>query len=64
VPVTASIGIAGFRSGESLDALVDRADRAIYLAKSSGRNRVARAPDLDAAGDVAVNLGLQLDRQA
>jgi two-component system cell cycle response regulator len=64
VPVTASIGIAGFRSGESLDTLVDRADRAMYLAKSSGRNRVARAPEPDAAGDVAANLGLQLDRQA
>lgn len=50
VPVTASIGVACFRTGESVDALVDRADKAMYVAKSAGRNRVARAPEPDDSG--------------
>jgi diguanylate cyclase (GGDEF)-like protein len=38
--VTVSIGIAEFRSHESIAQTVARADEALYLAKSSGRNRV------------------------
>jgi EAL domain-containing protein (putative c-di-GMP-specific phosphodiesterase class I) len=37
--VTASIGIAIRRVGEAPEALIDRADRAMYHAKSQGRNR-------------------------
>ena len=40
MPVTASIGVATYGAGETLDALLDRADRAMYSAKSNGRNRV------------------------
>jgi diguanylate cyclase (GGDEF)-like protein len=40
IPITASIGVAMRRGGDSLEALIDRADRAMYLAKTSGRNRV------------------------
>jgi two-component system, cell cycle response regulator len=40
IPVTASLGIAEYHSGESLENLVDRADRAMYSAKIGGRNRV------------------------
>ena len=43
VPVTASFGLAVFCPGESVDSLVDRADRAMYEAKSAGRNRVVLA---------------------
>jgi len=43
IPVTASLGLAEFLAGESPDALVDRADRAMYTAKVGGRNRVAAA---------------------
>lgn len=43
IPVTASLGVATLRAGESLDAFVDRADRAMYSAKSGGRNRVGVA---------------------
>lgn len=43
IPITASIGVAGFERGESLESLVDRADRAMYTAKVSGRNRVMLA---------------------
>ncbi len=41
--VTASIGIACLNRGEGLRAWFDRADRALYLAKQAGRNRVVRA---------------------
>lgn len=41
VELTVSIGAAEYLgAGESLDALVDRADRAMYSAKDSGRNLV------------------------
>jgi diguanylate cyclase (GGDEF)-like protein len=41
VPITASFGVA-YTSGpaESADSLVQRADKALYFAKASGRNRV------------------------
>jgi two-component system, cell cycle response regulator len=47
IPVTASIGVAsceGDERPETLESLIDRADRAMYVAKTSGRNRVSVAP--------------------
>lgn len=41
MPVTASIGVATRSSGELLESLVARADRAMYTSKASGRNRVS-----------------------
>lgn len=41
IPVTVSLGVAGSRGGVTLDELVQEADRAMYLAKQGGRNRVA-----------------------
>lgn len=42
--VTASFGIAGRHAGEGLDALMRRADAALYAAKSAGRDCVRLAP--------------------
>jgi diguanylate cyclase (GGDEF)-like protein len=40
VPVTVSLGVAQWAADESFEALVERADRALYDAKHSGRDRV------------------------
>ncbi|CAN0200170.1 unnamed protein product, partial [Phaeothamnion confervicola] len=43
VASTISIGVASFpEDGQSMDAIVGRADRALYKAKNAGRNRVER----------------------
>ncbi|HSP01015.1 MAG TPA: GGDEF domain-containing protein, partial [Thioalkalivibrio sp.] len=39
VPVTISAGIAQFAEGDSPDSAFDNADRALYEAKNTGRNR-------------------------
>lgn len=49
--ITISIGVAEFRLGESEEKLIERCDRALYLAKREGRNRVMTENDL--ADDVA-----------
>lgn len=40
--VSLSAGVACYRPGESIDQLIARADHALYLAKSQGRDRVCR----------------------
>jgi diguanylate cyclase (GGDEF)-like protein len=40
VPVTVSLGVAQWAADEGFDELVERADRALYDAKHSGRDRV------------------------
>lgn len=44
-PITASLGAVTYRSGESSSELIKRADRLMYRAKNSGRNRVEADPD-------------------
>ncbi len=46
--ITASLGVAGIQRGEGAEALVKRADNALYLAKDSGRNSVKTENDLGA----------------
>lgn len=48
--VTLSLGVAGYRAGEPLEELVDRADDALYRAKREGRNRVETERSGDKAG--------------
>ena len=42
---TASFGIASHRPGESLQELINRADRLLYKAKKAGRNRICSDED-------------------
>ena len=44
--ITASFGVSQIKEGESLEIVVDRADKALYLAKDSGRNCVKTELDL------------------
>jgi len=39
-PITMSFGVSQLRNGDELESLVERADKALYRAKQSGRNRV------------------------
>jgi diguanylate cyclase (GGDEF)-like protein len=48
--VTCSIGGSQYRSGEDWDSLFHRADRSLYLAKESGRNRLSWNQQIKATG--------------
>ena len=47
VLVTSTVGVAQRQPGEDLDALMARADTALYAGKQAGRNRVVLAPAPD-----------------
>ena len=40
VSITASIGVSSYREGDSIDSMIDRADKALYRAKDNGRDCV------------------------
>lgn len=48
--ISVSIGVAQYRMGEAITDLIERCDRALYLAKGGGRNRVVTEIELDRAG--------------
>lgn len=48
--ISVSIGVAQYRVGEAITDLIERCDRALYLAKGGGRNRVVTEIELDRAG--------------
>ena len=39
VVITASCGVSGFREGDQLEQVFERADKALYQAKKNGRNQ-------------------------
>ena len=49
VAVTATVGVAQQQPGEDLNALMARADAALYVGKQAGRNRVVLAPPAGSA---------------
>jgi diguanylate cyclase (GGDEF)-like protein len=49
--VTVSLGVAAAREGEDAEALISRADQAMYEAKAAGRNRVRTELDIGAASE-------------
>lgn len=46
-PVNLSFGVARYRNGESLESLIQRADRAMYKSKHDGRCRVTSETDIE-----------------
>ena len=43
IPLTASFGIAAYTHERTLEELIERADKAMYVSKQGGKNRVTRA---------------------
>jgi two-component system cell cycle response regulator len=58
LPLSVSVGVASRDAGESSDAVLDRADCAMYAAKTSGRNRVCAASEPKQADDAGTALHL------
>jgi diguanylate cyclase (GGDEF)-like protein len=61
IVLTVSIGVAEYRSGEPIAQTVGRADEALYLAKSGGRNRVMCHGDQDAPLQLASTVATDED---
>jgi two-component system, cell cycle response regulator len=60
ISVTVSMGLASLHPNEALSSLVDRADRAMYVSKNAGRNRVTVCSEdvaVDANAAIGTNAG-------
>ena len=57
IPVTVSLGVAVLGENENVpDPMVHRADKALYLAKQTGRNRVKTEADVQRAASGEASL--------
>lgn len=63
VKATVTIAVVAYRTFESADALVARAERTLHLAKQSGSDRVELAPNAPATGRRAQVIPLSAARQ-
>jgi diguanylate cyclase (GGDEF)-like protein len=54
--VTASLGASSLQPGDSVDTVLDRADRAMYQAKQQGRNRVVSASEVESEAAVLADI--------
>ncbi|MCG8672658.1 MAG: diguanylate cyclase [Pseudomonadales bacterium] len=43
IPVTASFGVTSFGEGDTIESCFERADKALYEAKNTGRNKVVKS---------------------
>jgi diguanylate cyclase len=48
IPLTISVGISSFNKNDDINTVFERADKALYLAKNSGRNKIKSEDDLAA----------------
>ncbi len=48
--ITASFGVATFEKGMSIENLIDTADKALYLSKENGRNKVTTIQEVKGSG--------------
>lgn len=46
IPLTGSFGVASYEHEESLEKVIERADRAMYASKKAGKNRVTIASEV------------------
>jgi diguanylate cyclase (GGDEF)-like protein len=61
--LTVSLGLATYpESGQTLDHLLELADRALRVAKATGKNRTVRADTMDQAGALATSPEVALRR--
>lgn len=50
IPLTISVGISSFKKEDDVSTVFERADKALYLAKKFGRNKVKTEDDVPAEG--------------
>lgn len=64
IDVTISIGVALLKPGETREALLERADAAMYQAKGAGRNKVVVAEDIEGSASAQGRHADRLDGTA
>ncbi len=47
ITITSSVGVSEYRDGEGMEDVFERSDRALYMAKETGRNKCCTELDLD-----------------